>query len=144
MTKEVKLRICGMHMHGEDGDRDDVEVISVGQMCERDGFAWITYEEVVEEEENGLVSVVKNLVKYKDDQLEIIKHGPAESHMVFVPNETTYAYYSTPVGELEIALSTKSLQKILTERGFHLKLDYDLELNQTFLSNCNVDIFIEE
>ena len=43
MTKEVKLRICGMHMHGEDGDRDDVEVISVGQMCERDGFAWITY-----------------------------------------------------------------------------------------------------
>ena len=28
--------------------------------------------------------------------------------------------------------------------GFHLKLDYDLELNQTFLSNCNVDIFIEE
>ena len=135
MTKEVKLRICGMHMHGEDGDRDDVEVISVGQMCERDGFAWITYEEVVEEEENGLVSVVK---------LEIIKHGPAESHMVFVPNETTYSYYSTPVGELEIALSTKSLQKILTERGFHLKLDYDLELNQTFLSNCNVDIFIEE
>ena len=141
MTKEVKLRICGMHMHGEDGDRDDVEVISVGQMCERDGFA---YEEVVEEEENGLVSVVKNLVKYKDGQLEIIKHGPAESHMVFVPNETTYSYYSTPVGELEIALSTKSLQKILTERGFHLKLDYDLELNQTFLSNCNVDIFIEE
>ena len=68
MTKEVKLRICGMHMHGEDGDRDDVEVISVGQMCERDGFAWITYEEVVEEEENGLVSVVKNLVKYKDGQ----------------------------------------------------------------------------
>ena len=60
MTKEVKLRICGMHMHGEDGDRDDVEVISVGQMCERDGFAWITYEEVVEEEENGLVSVVKS------------------------------------------------------------------------------------
>ena len=106
--------------------------------------AWITYEEVVEEEENGLVSVVKNLVKYKDGQLEIIKHGPAESHMVFVPNETTYSYYSTPVGELEIALSTKSLQKILTERGFHLKLDYDLELNQTFLSNCNVDIFIEE
>ena len=38
MTKEVKLRICGMHMHGEDGDRDDVEVISVGQMCERDGL----------------------------------------------------------------------------------------------------------
>ena len=44
MTKEVKLRICGMHMHGEDGDRDDVEVISVGRVrkwtclrCEKSG-----------------------------------------------------------------------------------------------------------
>ena len=24
-----------MHMHGEDGDRDDVEVISVGQISEK-------------------------------------------------------------------------------------------------------------
>ena len=130
MTKEVKLRICGMHMHGEDGDRDDVEVISVGQMCERDGFAWITYEEVVEEEENGLVSVVKNLVKYKDDQLEIIKHGPAESHMVFVPNETTYSYYSTPVsslGESNIQEQGKTVFFLHTVRNFHLTFIFQSE-----------------
>ena len=54
MTKEIKLRICGMHMHGPDGEQDDVEVVSVGQMCERDGFACITYDEVVEEEENSV------------------------------------------------------------------------------------------
>ena len=113
-------------------------------MCERDGFSCITYEEIVEEEENGVVQVVKNLLKIKDEQVEVVKRGPAESHMVFVPDQTTYTYYSTPVGELEIGLYTKSLEKVMTEKGFHLRLDYDLEMNQTFLSNCNVDIFVEE
>ena len=144
MTKEIKLRICGMHMHGPDGEQDDVEVVSVGQMCERDGFACITYDEVVEEEENGLVQVAKNMIKYKEGQLEVVKRGPSESHMVFVPDRTTYTYYSTPMGELEIGLYTKSLEKVMTEKGFHLRLAYDLEMNQTFLSHCNLDIFVEE
>ena len=100
--------------------------------------------EVVEEEENGLVQVAKNLVKYKEGQLEVVKRGPSESHMVFVPDRTTYTYYSTPMGELEVGLYTKSLEKVMTEKGFHLRLAYDLEMNQTFLSHCNLDIFVEE
>ena len=144
MTKEIKLRICGMHMHGPDGEQDDVEVVSVGQMCERDGFACITYDEVVEEEENGLVQVAKNLVKYKEGQLEVVKRGPSESHMVFVPDRTTYTYYSTPMRELEIILNTRSLEKVMTEKGVHMRLAYDLEMSETLLSHCNLDIFVEE
>ena len=83
-------------------------------------------------------------MKYTDVLFESIMHCSAQSHMVVCSKYTTFSYVSTPVWELEMSPSTKSLQKILTERGFHLKLDYDLELNQTFLSNCNVDIFIEE
>lgn len=144
MTKEIKLRVCGMHMQGPDGTQDDIEVVSVGQMCERDGFVCITYDEVVEEEENGVVQAVKNLIKYKEGQLEVVKRGPSECHMVFVPDRTTYTYYSTPMGELEVGLYTKSLEKIMTEKGFHLRLAYDLEMNQTFLSHCNMDIIVEE
>ncbi len=143
MTKEIKIRICGMHMHGPDGEQDDVEVVSVGQMCERDGMIHISYDEVIEEE-NGLVQAAKNLIKYKKDQLEVIKHGLIENHMVFVPGRTTYSYYSTPAGELEVGLFTKQMDKKPTEKGFWLKLEYDLEMNQTFLSHCNLDIFVEE
>lgn len=144
MTKEIKLRVCGIHMQRSDGTQEDIEVVSVGQMCERDGFVCITYDEIVDEEENGVVQTVKNLIKYKEGQLEVVKRGPAESHMVYVPDRTTYTYYSTPVGQLEIGLYTKSLEKVMTQKGFQLRLNYDLEINQTFVSNCNINIYVEE
>lgn len=143
MTKEVKLRIRGIQMQNSDA-ADNVEVVSVGKMYERDGFVCIAYDEVVKEEENGVVQVAKNLLKIRDDQVEVIKKGPTESHMVFVPERTTYTYYSTPLGELEIGIYTNSLEKVKLPDGFHLKLQYDLELNQTFISKCNVDVVIEE
>ena len=144
MTKEIKLRVCGIHMQRSDGTQEDIEVVSVGQMCERDGFVCLTYDEIVDEEENGVVQTVKNLIKYKEGQLEVVKRGPAESHMVYVPDRTTYTYYSTPVGQLEIGLYTKSLEKVMTQKGFQLRLNYDLEINQTFVSNCNINIYVEE
>ncbi len=143
MTKEVKLRIRGLQLQGAENE-DSVEVVSVGQMYEQDGFVCITYEEVVAEEENGVVQVAKNLLKISDEQVEVVKRGAAESQMIFVPNRTTYTYYSTPVGELEIGIYTNSLEKILTMKGFHLRMHYDLEINQTFVSKCNVDIVVEE
>lgn len=143
MTKEVKLRIRGIQMQSGDA-ADNVEVVSVGKMYERDGFVCIAYDEVVKEEENGVVQVAKNLLKIRDDQVEVVKKGPAESHMIFVPERTTYTYYSTPLGELEISIYTNSLEKVKLPGGFHLRMQYDLELNQTFISKCNVDVVVEE
>lgn len=143
MTKEVKLRIRGIQLQNSDAG-DKVEVVSVGKMYERDGFVCIAYDEVVKEEENGVVQVAKNLLKIRDDQVEVVKKGPAESHMVFVPERSTYTYYSTPLGELEIGIFTNWMEKVKLPDGFHLKLQYDLELNQTFISKCNVDIVVEE
>lgn len=143
MAQEVKLRIRGIQQQNASPD-DKVEVISVGQMYERDGFTCISYDEVVEENENGVVQTVKNLLKIRDDQVEVVKEGASESHMVFVPERTTYSYYSTPVGELELSIFTNWIQKINTGTGFRLKMEYDLEMNQTFISKCSVDVAVEE
>ena len=143
MTQEVKLRVRGVQMQGE-ATEDNVEVVSVGQMYEKDGFTCLTYEEVVGEGEGGALQVVNNLMKIRDDQVEVIKIGPTESHMVFVPERTTYTYYSTPVGELEISIFTKQIERIPMANGFHLMLQYNLEMNQTFISQCSVDLVVEQ
>ena len=143
MTQEVKLRVRGVQMQGEAAE-DNVEVVSVGQMYEKDGFTCLTYEEVVGESDGGVVQVVNNLMKIRDDQVEVIKKGPTESHMVFVPERTTYTYYSTPVGELEISIFTKQIERIQMSNGFHLMLQYNLEMNQTFISQCSVDLVVEQ
>lgn len=143
MTQEVKLRVRGAQLQGG-GPEDTVEVVSVGQMYEKDGFLCLNYEEVVDENESGVVQVVKNLMKIRDDQVEVIKKGPTKSHMVFVPERSTYTYYSTPIGEIEVSIFTRQIQREKTTNGFHLMLQYDLEMNQTFISQCNVDIVVEQ
>ncbi len=86
MAQEVKITIHGLQAQG---NGEPVEVVSVGQMEIQDGFACITYDEVVSEEENGLVQVVKNTLKISDGQVEVVKKGSAASHLVFIPDQTT-------------------------------------------------------
>ena len=141
MAQEVKITIHGLQAQG---NGEPVEVVSVGQMEMQDGFACITYDEVVSEEENGLVQVVKNTLKIGDGQVEVVKKGSAASHLVFIPDQTTFTYYSTPIGEIEVSIHTNQIEKIELESGFFLKMDYDLEMNQTFISNCNVQVTVEQ
>lgn len=136
---DVKIKIRGSQGEEQDG----VEVVSIGEMYERDGFVCLTYEEVVDEEETGVVQVVKNMIKINEEQVEVIKKGPTQSHMVFVPEETTYTYYSTPFGEMEISIFTDEIEKISRDDGFSLSMQYQLEMNQTFIANSSVNIAVE-
>lgn len=136
---DVKIRI-----RGDQGVSDDsVEVVSMGQMYEKDGFLCLTYEEVVDEEETGVVQVAKNMIRISEEQVEVIKKGPAQSHMVFVPDQTTFTYYSTPLGELEVSIFTDEIERITSDNGFSLNMQYQLEMNQTFISNSCVNIAVE-
>lgn len=72
MTQEVKITIHGLQAQG---NGEPVEVVTVGQMEMQDGVCRITYDEVVEEEENGLVQVVKNQLVVGSSQIEVIKKG---------------------------------------------------------------------
>ncbi len=143
MAQEVKLRICGMQIQGG-GEEDKVEVVSVGKMYEEDGAVCVSYEEMTDENETGIVHVVRNLLKVHDNQVEVIKRGTSESHMVFVPEQATYTYYSTPIGELEVSIFTKQIEHEQMPNGFRLVLQYDLEMNQMMISQCNVDITVEQ
>ena len=139
----MKLRICGMQIRGGRAE-DKVEVVSVGKMYEEEGAVCVSYEEMSDANEMGIVHVVNNLLKVQDNQVEVIKKGASESHMVFVPEQATYTYYSTPIGELEVSIFTKQIEREQTSKGFRLVLQYDLEMNQTMISQCNVDITVEQ
>ncbi len=143
MPQDVKLKIHGTQKHGEE-ENDDVEVVCIGKMYDSDGFMCITYDEVIEGEPNGLVETATNMVKIRDDQVEVIKNGQMKSHLIFVPNQATFSYYSTPFGELEVSVHTKKLEKTEQEKGFRLVIQYDLDLNHNFISSCMVDIEVEK
>lgn len=143
MAEEIKLKIRGLHVQGEEGS-DTIEVVSIGKMYEEEGALCIDYEEVTEETEEGVVQTSKCLMKIEDENVQVIKKGSNESQMIFMPERTTYTYYSTPFGEIEIGLHTDYIKKIETERGFQINLGYDMEMNQSFVSRCNVEIEVEK
>lgn len=147
MAQEVKVSIRGFQGVETIENGDAVTVVSVGQLEICDGYTTITYDEVIDEEENGMVQVAKNTIKLQPNdqgcQIDVIKKGPVESHMVFIPEQTTYSYYATPTGELEIGIHTYTICWSQTEGGFELRIDYELEMNQTFISNCSVLIGVD-
>ena len=57
MKQEVKVTISGIQ--GQTQGNEQVEVVSVGQMYEKDNNTYVTYDEVVDEGENGLVQAVR-------------------------------------------------------------------------------------
>ena len=121
MKKEIKIKIKGIHESPE-GEIEPVEVIALGQMFDKDGFLCITYEEAIDEGDDGVVSRVSgNLLQ----------------------GETTTTYYSTMYGEMEMGIHTENINKVLTQNGFDLSIRYTLEMNQTFISKCNVGISVE-
>ena len=97
MKTEVKISIRGI----QDNARDDsVEVVSLGEMQEKDGQIYISYEEGAEAASGMDCDIVTSLLKIHPKQVEIIKKGAAETHMVFVQDKDTISYYSTPFGEI--------------------------------------------
>lgn len=143
MTEEVKLKIRGLHGQGEE-DGDAIEVVSIGKMHEEEGTLCIDYEEVADETEEGVVQTAKCLMKIGEESVEVIKKGGSESQMIFMPGQTTYTYFSTPFGEIEIGLHTDYIKRTEKQSGFQLSMEYDMEMNQSFVSRCNVEIEVEK
>lgn len=141
---QVKIKISSRHDYGT-GELDPIEVISVGELYQdEDGCDCLSYEEVVEADETGQVRVINNLLRIGESQVELIKGGEGESHMVFVPNHKTVSYYPSPAGELEIGVHTSFAEKTVYNNGFTLELKYDLEMNQTILTSCGLSIAVRE
>lgn len=140
MKTDVKISIRGIQ---DNADEESVEVVSLGEMYEKGGQIYVSYEEGTEGACGADCDLVKSMLKVCPDQVEIIKKGAAETHMVFVEDKDTISYYSTPFGEMEVAIHTDKLERINTEKGFRILLKYALEVNAAHMSDCNVDIRVE-
>lgn len=140
MKTEVKISIRGIQDSAKD---DSVEVVSLGEMQEKDGQIYISYEEGADAASGMDCDIVTSLLKIHPKQVEIIKKGAAETHMVFVQDKDTISYYSTPFGEMEVTIHTNRLEQMETEHGFQILLQYTLEINTAHVSDCSVDIRVE-
>ena len=139
MTKDVLVSVKGLQF--EMGSDEAVEMLAPGEYYERNGKHYVRYEEILEGAE-GEHDISMNTVKISKDQVEIMKKGGSNVHMVFAVDQKNMTYYTTPFGNLQISIFTNYIKVEEKEDVIEVKLQYDLEINQTFVSNCEITMFV--
>lgn len=136
MKKNVVITVRGLQRQTED---EPVEVISAGTYLRKDNTHYLSYEEA---DEDG--KITKNRIKITPDSIEMTKQGGITTQMIFIKGQKQYACYETPFGELTLGMTTKYIK--VTEENLQLSvaLRYDLEVNGTHMSECELDIEVKE
>ena len=137
MKKNVVITVRGLQHQVEEDE--PVEVISAGTYLRKEDTHYLSYEEA---DEDG--KITKNRIKITPESIEMTKQGGITTQMLFVTGQKHFACYETPFGELTLGMTTKSI-KVLEENGqISVALRYDLEVNGTHMSECELDIEVKE
>ena len=137
MTKDVLLSIKGLQFANEQ-DMEPVEVITSGDYYKRNGKHYILYDEVME----GFDGVTKNIIKLKDDCLDVTKKGVTNVHMI-EKNKKNVTYYNTPFGSIMIGIDAKDIQIEEQEERILVHVSYGLEVNYEHMADCNIIMNIQ-
>ncbi|MFU0827805.1 MAG: DUF1934 domain-containing protein [Lachnoclostridium sp.] len=136
MNKEVLVSISGLQY--EINKEDAVEVISKGQYCFRNGKHFVVYDEILE----GMDEVTNCTIKITKNQVDIIKRGANNVHMIFEENKKNTTCYQTPYGELQVGIYTSGITVTEEEDFIKVEISYGLDINYSFISDCQIIIKI--
>ena len=132
MTKEVLVTFCGLQSDPDGKSDGGIRTAARGDYYHKNGKHYVLCEETVE----GLEERVKSRLKFDSDTVEVTRGGALEARMVFQKNKKHLTGYRTPFGQMLMGIVTREIR--LTQRKEHItvEVDYALELNDEFLSDC--------
>jgi uncharacterized beta-barrel protein YwiB (DUF1934 family) len=137
MKKNVVITVRGLQRQVEEDE--PIEVISAGTYLRKDTTHYLSYEEA---DEDG--KITKNRIKITPESIEMTKQGGITTQMIFVKGQKHFACYETPFGELTLGMTTKYIQVTEEEQQLFAVLRYDLEVNGTHMSECELEIEVKE
>lgn len=138
MTKEVLLTLRGLQFDQREEDADKVEIVTVGDYYKRNDRHYVVYEEITE----GFIQPTKNRLKFSEHMLELSRNGLVNVHMVFQENKKNLTNYNTPFGQILVGIDTKKIQVEEHDDNIIVDVDYALDINYEFLSDCHIRIDI--
>ena len=138
MTQEVLLTLQGLQFDQREVDADKIETVTVGDYYKKNGKHYVVYEEVTE----GFEQTTKNRLKISENMVELSRNGLINMHMVFQENKKNLTNYNTPFGQILIGIDTKKIQIKEQKDKIVVDVDYSLDINYEFLSDCHIKINI--
>lgn len=139
MTQDVLVTISGLHITDEaemnQNDNEPIELIAPAKYYLKNGKHYIIYDEMMDD----FPEMVKNKVKITgDSQLEIIKTGLVNAHMVFEEGKSNVTFYETPFGKMHTEMHTRCLNIRITETQIDIDVDYQLDVGGAPAADCRI------
>lgn len=138
MTKEVLVAIKGLQFDASSDEETNIETFNVAEYFEKNNSRYVIYEEV----EEGTAASTKNIIKFKDNVMELTKKGVVNVHMVFEENKKNMSNYATPYGDILIGIDARKVSLSEEENRIQMNVDYALEVNYEHLADCKITVDI--
>lgn len=138
MTKEVLLTLKGLQFDQREENADKIEMVMVGDYYKKNDKHYVVYEEITE----GFSQPTKNRLKFSEHMVELTRNGLVNVHMVFQENKKNMSNYNTPFGQILVGIDTKKIVVEEKEDVVVADVDYALDINYEFLSDCHIRIEI--
>lgn len=139
MLKEkfIEIKSTTIDPHGE---KDVIEVKTVGKYGVRDGKAFISYDD------SGALGVdgVSTILKADKDNVVLKRTGSLRSRLEIERGERHQCHYSTAIGNFSVGIFGEMLENDLTEDGGKLSMSYTIDINSELMSRNQVEITIKE
>ena len=137
MTKEVMVSIKGLQFD-QSADSEEIEAIQWGQYYKKNGTHYVIYDELME----GCEEPTKNIIKFRERELNLTKRGLVNVYIVFEENKKNMTNYLTPYGGILIGLDTSKVSFTESEKEIRVNVDYALEVNYEYLADCKIEMYI--
>ena len=98
----------------------------------RNGKHYILYDEVQE----GVPGVTKCMIKIGEDAVDLQKREMPGVHMSFQKDKRPVSY-QTPYGSMMLGFDSRTIRLMETEDMLHLKLEYDMEVEENIWRNAH-------
>ena len=138
MKKDVLISIRGTQ--NVDGEKDVVELLTMGRFYKRKGIYYITYNE---SEATGFEGS-KTMVKVDERVVTMRRFGDTQSQLVVEKGVRHQCHYDMGVGSLTVGVSGDQIVSTLGEHGGELLFRYSLDVNTSLTSENEVYINIRE
>lgn len=124
-----------------DGESDQIEVITAGDMVITEDKITITYPEF---SDDTPAKQTDTTVTLENGVLCIDRQGEMSSHLILEQGVRHECLYQTPMGQMFIGIFTDSIKAELDEHGGEITAAYQLDFNRTAVSYNEFYISVKE
>ncbi|KEZ49355.1 DUF1934 domain-containing protein [Metabacillus indicus] len=126
MTASKPVQVIVKTEINQGGDTENLELFTSGEHYVKNNASYLSYHE---EHEYGKV---KTVVKFRDDEVFIMRSGAVSMKQRFVKDVDTMTNYRTQFGELRIETRTKAISVRMTDgnAGGIIRVQYELQIGE--------------